>query len=215
MSGQTTTDERHASPRGAFSKIEHMLDGHATGGASHIRLGDLVDGLEMRGYGLVLLILALPCCLPFVYILPQIVALPMAVLAVQMATGRSAPWLPEKLAQRSMSIESLRSVVGRARRWGGWLEALSHPRLAGLTGRLGTRITGMLLIIPCLSILVPLPLTNTVPGLGVALASVGLIERDGLFLVGGLVLGLVWVLALLVGGPALVYWIVDFALQRN
>lgn len=209
------SDQTSDAPRGAFAKIEHVLDHHAGTGTSQITLGNLVEGLEMRGYGLVLLILALPCCLPFVYLLPQIVALPMAVLALQMAAGRPAPWMPEKLAGRAMSIASLRSVVARAKTWGGWLEALSHPRLAGLTGPLGTRIAGGLLVVPCLSILVPLPLTNTVPGIGVALASVGLIERDGLFVVGGLFLGLFWVLALLVGGPALVYWMVDFLLQRT
>jgi len=41
--------------------------------------------------------------------------------------------------------------------------------------------------------LLPFPMTNTVPGFAVALASFGLIQRDGLLVIGGLVLGTAWV----------------------
>jgi len=51
---------------------------------------------------------------------------------------------------------------------------------------------------------------NTVPGFGVALTSVGLIERDGLFVIGGLLIGLFWVLLLVIGGPAVIYLLVDW-----
>lgn len=71
------------------------------------------------------------------------------------------------------------------------------------------------MIVPCLSILVPLPLTNTVPGIGVALVAVGLIERDALFVVMGLIAALVWVAILVIGGPALIYFIINFALNRS
>ncbi|MFX3680633.1 MAG: exopolysaccharide biosynthesis protein [Hyphomicrobiales bacterium] len=166
--------------------------------------------MEERAFGLLLLILALPCCLPFVYLLPQLVALPMVVLAWQMAMGRRAPWLPETLRKRRLPVESLLDVVDRTRRYGGgFVERLAHPRLVGLTGDRGTRVIGALLVVPCLSILVPLPLTNTVPGFGVSLAAVGLIERDGLFVIAGLLVGLAWVLLLAVGGPALIYFLVD------
>ena len=78
-----------------------------------------------------------------------------------------------------------------------------------------TRIIGALLIVPCLSILVPLPLTNTVPGIGVALTAIGLIERDALFVVFGLLIALIWVAILAIGGPALIYLLVNFLLNRG
>lgn len=207
-----TTGAGARSPRGALAKIEQVLKAQNGGDASgEITLGELSEAMGERAFGLLILILALPCCLPFVYLLPQVVALPMVVLAWQMAVGRRAPWLPETLRKRRLRIASLLEVVDRTRRYGGgFVERLAHPRLARLTSDWGTRVIGALMIVPCLSILIPLPLTNTVPGIGVSLTAVGLIERDGLFVLGGLIVGLVWVLLLVVGGPALIYFLVEW-----
>ncbi|WP_252915616.1 exopolysaccharide biosynthesis protein [Hoeflea alexandrii] len=222
-----TAFEAAAKPRGALAKIEAILKPHLTpqthsaenGGTeapkATISLGALSDLMQERAFGLLLLVLALPCCLPFVYILPQLVALPMVVLATQMAMGRRAPWLPETLRKRQLPVAGLLDVVSRAKRYGGWLERFAHPRFPSFTGDRANRVIGALLIVPCLSILVPLPLTNTVPGIGVALVAVGLIERDALFVVMGLIAALVWVAILVIGGPALIYFIINFALNRS
>lgn len=212
MAMTDTIDADPQTPRGALAKIEHILRTQNGGDASgEITLGQLSDAMEERAFGLLILILALPCCLPFVYLLPQLVALPMVVLAWQMAMGRRAPWLPETLRKRKLPIAGLLEVVDRSKRYGGdIIERLAHPRLVGVTGDRGTRVVGALMVVPCLSILVPLPLTNTVPGFGVSLVSVGLIERDGLFVIAGLIIGLLWVLLLAIGGPALIYFLVGW-----
>ncbi|SOE16626.1 hypothetical protein SAMN05877838_1505 [Hoeflea halophila] len=220
-----TASQASPTPRGALAKIEAILRPHldsreasaeaGPGAKATISLGALSDLMEERAFGLLLLVLALPCCLPFVYILPQLVALPMVVLAGQMATGRRAPWLPETLRKRRLPVASLLDVVTRAQRYGGWLERFAHPRFPAVTGDRATRIIGALLIVPCLSILVPLPLTNTVPGIGVALTAVGLIERDALFVVLGLLAALIWVAILVIGGPALIYFLISFLLNRG
>ncbi|MEC9343373.1 MAG: exopolysaccharide biosynthesis protein [Pseudomonadota bacterium] len=194
------TDREAAPPRGATAKLEAVLDSFRDKGS--MSLGELFAAMEERAFGLVLLVLALPCCLPFVYLLPQIVALPMLLTAGQMALGRASPWLPERLAARQIPIAALSSVVARARPYLRFVEWFAHPRIPAVTGRFGSRLAGLLLLVPTASILVPLPLTNTLPGIGVAIASVGLIERDGLLVLGGLVLGIAWVLALIVGGEA-------------
>lgn len=201
-----------APPRGALAKIEHILRTQSGDDpAAEITLGALSDAMEERAFGLLILILALPCCLPFIYLLPQLVALPMVVLAWQMAAGRRAPWLPDALRNRKLPVAGLLDVIDRTRRYGGgFVERFAHPRMAGLTGDRGTRVIGALMVVPCLSILLPLPLTNTVPGVGVSLVSVGLIERDGLFVIAGLVIGLAWVLLLAIGGPALIYFLVGW-----
>ena len=149
-----------------------------------------------------MLLLALPCCLPFVYGLPQIVALPMLLLAGQMALGHQTPWLPSAIRSRKLAIGAAQNVVRRAAPYLRIAEWFAHPRLTTLTGPVGTRVVGAILLVPTASILVPLPLTNTVPGIAVAIVSVGLVERDGLFVAAGLVLGILWVLALIIGGHA-------------
>ncbi|MEO1703150.1 MAG: exopolysaccharide biosynthesis protein [Pseudomonadota bacterium] len=206
--------ETERGQHGALEQVDVLLRDLPRDEGGTISLGQLSDAMEERAFGLMLLILAIPCCLPFVYLLPQIVAVPMAILVGQMAMGRKSPWLPEAMRSRRLPVEGFRSVLARVRKWGGWLERLTHRRFAGLTNTLAARIVGALLFVPCLSILTPLPLTNTVPGIGVALASAGLIERDGLFVIGGVLIALIWVVALLIGGPALIYLVIDLILNR-
>ncbi len=156
-------------------------------------LGALVDELDERAFGLLILVLALPCCLPFVYILPQIVAFPILFLAGQLAMGKTSPWLASGLRERDFPIATLKNTVGRASKYLGWAERFASARLEFLTKGIGVRIIGALMMIPAASILLPLPMTNTVPGIGVAIIALGLIERDGLAVLAGLVIGLLWV----------------------
>ncbi len=194
----------------AFDRIDAVLAHLQDNDETHTTLGALSEALKERAFGLMILVLALPCCLPFVYLIPQIVALPMLVLTGQMASGRHAPWLPAKLAERQLEIAAMRSIVARGKKWFGWAETFSKPRLLALSGPRSSRIIGALMLIPSASILVPLPSTNTVPGIGVAITSIGLIERDGLMVALGLIIGLAWVAFLLISAPLLALWVVDF-----
>lgn len=178
------------------------------------KFGDVIDRLDERAFGFLLLLFALPCCLPFVYLLPQLVALPMLALAGQMAAGGRHPWLPKKLHERSFSIDAFQSVVTRAAKYGGWIERIAQPRLSAVTGPIGARIVGALLLIPIASILTPLPSTNTVPGIGVAIAALGLVERDGLLVIAGLVIGFAWVFLLVFLGAEAVQFLKDWLTAR-
>ncbi|MEM7741267.1 MAG: exopolysaccharide biosynthesis protein [Pseudomonadota bacterium] len=174
-----------------------------------ITLSGLISALEERAFGLGILILALPCCIPFLYGIPQIVALPMLALAGQLAAGRHEPWLPQTLASREVPVAGLKDVVGRTRRYLGFVEKLAAPRLRFLSSGVGARVVGAVMLIPTASILVPLPSTNTIPGIGVAIASVGLLERDGLLIIAGLGRGRVWVAALVFLGSEAASFILD------
>ncbi|MGE0409355.1 MAG: exopolysaccharide biosynthesis protein [Amphiplicatus sp.] len=163
-------------------------------------LGDVMERLDERAFGVLFLLLALPCTLPFVYVLPQIVSLPMLALAAQMAFGRKTPWLPRRLAARRFSIPDLQRVLARSEKYVAWFERLARPRLRPVTGHGAARFVGAILLVPIASILVPFPGTNTVPGIGVAIAALGLIERDGVLVILGLLIGVAWVVLLLVLG---------------
>ncbi len=183
-------------PRTLLQSFEAMAQ---EAGPEGFTLRQIMDRLDERAFGAMLFVLALPCCIPFLYIVPQIVALPMMALAVQMALGREEPWLPSAMAGRVIDKAGLSNTARGGRKWFGWVEAISRPRLTFLTGAGPERFIGAVLCIFCASILVPLPMTNTVPGFAVALASFGLIQRDGLLVISGLVLGIVWVSFLIYG----------------
>ena len=170
-----------------------------------LTLGEFIESLGERAFGVILFSLALPVCIPFLYVIPQLVALPMMALAAQMAAGRPEPWLPEKFRQRRMDKASLTRMAEGGRKWFGWIERLAAPRLLFLSSGPAERVIGVFFVAFCASVLVPLPRTNTTPGIGVAVASLGLLTRDGLLILAGLLLGAAWIALLLIGGPALIY----------
>ncbi len=188
--------EADTRPPTLLEAIEAMAE---TAGPDGLSLGEIMDRLDERAFGAMLFVLALPCCIPFLYLVPQIVALPMMALALQMALGREEPWLPGRLAARRIDRQGLASTARGGRKWFGWVEAVSRPRLTGLTGKGPERLIGLVLCVFCASILVPLPATNTVPGFAVALAAFGLMERDGVLVLGGLAIGAAWIALLLIG----------------
>lgn len=176
--------------------------------APEAELGVIVDRLDERAFGLLLLLLALPCTPPFVYLLPQIVSVPMLALAAQMAAGRQSPWFPETIRSRRLQLREFSKVLDFCEKYVRWLEKIARPRLPAVTGRTGARVAGALMIIPALSVLAPFPGTNTVPGIGIAVTSLGLIQRDGLLVILGLLIGLGWVTAFVV---VAIFFGVEFA----
>jgi hypothetical protein len=159
--------------------------------------------LHERAFGLFLLVLALPCCIPFLYGVPQVVALPLMFISVQMLIGRDVPWLPRKLGARTVSKASLQDLARRAEPWLRRIEAVSRPRLARLTYPPLDRVVGLALVLFSASILVPLPGTNTVPGIAVVIVAMGLLQRDGILVVLGAILGTSWIATLLFAGATL------------
>ena len=89
-----TVDESRADASGADGGQD------AVQGSATASLGDVLDRLDERAFGFLLLLLALPCCVPFIYLLPQIVSLPMLALAGQLAAGKKHPWFPAKIKTR-------------------------------------------------------------------------------------------------------------------
>ncbi|WP_299282096.1 exopolysaccharide biosynthesis protein [uncultured Tateyamaria sp.] len=169
-----------------------------------VSLDWILTQLHERAFGLFLLILALPCCIPFLYGLPQIVALPLMFVSFQILAGRRVPWLPAKLAARTVSAQGLETLSRRAAPWLKRIEAVSRPRLAALTLAPMDRIVGLCLVLFSASILVPLPGTNSVPGLAVVIVAMGLLQRDGILVIVGSILGIAWIGTLLFAGATLV-----------
>ena len=157
----------------------------------------IFDQLDESAFGAGLFLLALPCCIPFLYGVPQVVSLPMMALAAQMAMGREQPWMPDKLGNRKIDRKGLTQMAAGGRKWLGWIERIVRPRFTVITGKRSERVIGLFLCVFCASILVPLPMTNTVPGFAVAIASFGLMQKDGLMVIAGLVIGTAWVSGLI------------------
>ena len=155
---------------------------------------DLLEALHERGFGFLLFIFALPAAVPLPGLgVNLIIAAPLVFLTAQQALGRHSIWIPEKIKYKSISKERFEAMLDGAMPYLVKIEYLIRPRLGFMTQGVFSNIIGLAGLIMALSVCVPLPLTNTVPSMGIALMAIGVIMRDGLAVLAGMILGLVWV----------------------
>lgn len=194
----------HASDAAISDRLDRLAeDAEQAAGDGSVTLYWMLEQLHERAFGLFLLVLALPCCIPFLYGVPQVMSLPLMFVSVQILIGRQTPWLPAKLGQRSVAPSALRGISERAGPWLRRIEALSKPRLGALTRPPVDRLVGAALVLFSASILVPLPSTNTVPGFAVVIVAMGLMQRDGLLVIAGAILGTAWIATLIFAGATI------------
>lgn len=151
-------------------------------------LGALVDVVGERGFGLLLAVLALPAALPVPapgYATPF--GLLMVGLGAQMLRGRTRPVLPEVARRRIIRYRTLQRTIRGAGLPLRAAEFLVRPRLSRLADHRGmVALVGLVIIVLAALMSVPIPLTNTLPSFAIFLFACGLLERDGLFLLAGL-----------------------------
>lgn len=155
-----------------------------------VDMGALVDTIGDRGFGLLLLILALPAALP----LPAPgFATPFGVtillLGTQMLRGRPTPWLPQRMRDRNVSWKLLDFSVRNGRVPFAVVEFFVRPRLSRLArNRFFLAAVSLTIMLMATSMCVPLPLTNTAPSFVIFVLAAGMLEEDGLLLAAGLLL---------------------------
>jgi hypothetical protein len=125
----------------------------------------------------------------------SIAAIPLALVAVQLAIGLPRPWLPRFLAARSLSRAEFARMVARVVPYLARIERLLRPRFMVLTGPLGERVLGVVCLALALLLAVPI-LFNWPLVVPIALMSLAVIERDGVFAAIGLAVGCIVIGAL-------------------
>lgn len=163
-----------------------------------VSIDDLLEAFHERGFGILLLILSVPMALP-VPVPPGInilLASPLILLTAQQAVGRHTIWLPEWMRRKTIKGETLRKVISVTLPWCKRIELIVKPRFEFMTQGVFSHLIGIFGLIMALAICVPLPMTNTVPSLGIAMMAIGVIMRDGLAVLGGALVGIIWIIFL-------------------
>ncbi len=137
-----------------------------------------------------ILLLSIPCLVPGLYGVPQVVGLIVILLAGQMLVGREEPWLPRWFLNLRCKGSWLKAMADFAETKLGWIDRLSRPRLRRFADGPGEKLAAVFMILATVTIV--MPLTNTIPSIALALLSVGLIQRDGLFVLAGCAVTTVW-----------------------
>lgn len=160
------------------------------GGEAGLTLDEIRDRLDERAYGLLILILSIPCLVPGLYGVPQAVGVIIILIAAQLLIGREEPWLPRRILKLRAKGAWLKAMADFAETRLGWIDRFSRPRLLVFATGAGERAAAVFMILATLTIV--LPMTNTIPSIALALLSVGLIQRDGLFVIGGAAVATAW-----------------------
>jgi len=161
-------------------------------GERTITIGKFIDIISHRGFGVVLLLLSLPAALPF----PAVgYAIPFGLLIIlfgfQVLVGRNSPWLPYRVCQKQIPpgfnvflMEKGVPFLKRVERWSG-------QRMEFMTQRPFGLILGVIILLKGIIMMIPIPFTNTLPALVVFILGLGLASDDGLFVLLGLVAGVI------------------------
>lgn len=202
-----------ASPR-LSQEIEGLLAGLSDG---HVTLREIIEVIQGRTYTLLLILICLPFCLP--------VPLPglstalggiVALIGLRLSL-RLKPWLPAAILDKPLSTTTVARLLTASRKFVRGLEFFLKPRwsflvdwvlLHHLYGAL-ICISGLLLLLP-----LPVPFSNLLPGLTVIFLAAALLERDGFFVVAGILMfafTLVFFSGIYLGGAAAISWLRDWA----
>lgn len=161
--------------------------------AERVRVRDIIESLGQRSFGFILLIFALPNSLPILGIpgVSTITGMPMLFVAVQMALGHKRVYLPRWIAESSIATADFQKLINKVAPWLRRVEKLMRPRLTVLTLGSAERWLGAFCVLLAFLLVLPIPLGNLLPALGILFIALGLIENDGVCVLMGLAIGVV------------------------
>ena len=147
-----------------------------------VSVGELIDRLDSRAHGMLLLVLALPMCVPNVPGISTIFGVLMLAPALQMVFGSRRLMVPQRVREWRVSGEALRRTFRLAIPPLKRVEYLIKPRWSRLTRFPATILVGLQTLVMAFVLILPIPFANWPPGMTVAMTSLALLQRDGLLM---------------------------------
>ena len=155
-----------------------------------VTLEELEHKLQGRGFALFILLLSIPFCFPIP--LPGLsigFGIVIMLLGIRITLGRK-PKLPDFVLHKEIKYKTLERIVKLGLKLCERMEKIARPRMRFLRDHpnavkligIGLASGGIQLLLPIPPIV---PLSNTIPAISVVLLTVGLIERDGAFVLCG------------------------------
>ncbi len=171
-----------------------------------VTLREVLEKLGEHGLLAFCAFLALPFLIPVsIPGVSTVFGLVIILLGVGVTLNR-VPWLPARLMNRPMLVAQLKPALENGAKFVARFDRFVHPRLLHLTASatfnrlhgLAVTASGLLLIFP----LGLIPFSNTLPALAILLLSLGMVQRDGRFILFGyamMILTVVYFVALAIG----------------
>jgi hypothetical protein len=158
-----------------------------------VLIKDLINAMDAAGFGLAIMIFAFGIVIPLPPPFPSIISIPLILFSSQMVIGFSSPRLPQRFFSLSVKRSVLAMLVKKSSPYIRKVEKILRPRFQFMFYPAFERIIGAFILIFSLFIMLPIPLSNFIPGLGILIMSFGLLGKDGLFAIIGIIIGLIGV----------------------
>lgn len=149
-----------------------------------LTLSEIIGETSERGFSLVLSILALPFLFPLI---PPGVSTILGggclFLGLQMALGRTSPWLPLKIAQFQFPQDFSRQILTNFKKISRLLEKIISPRWLGISeNKFFWKTNGFCIAWLAFLLMLPIPFTNPFPAGIILLLAIATLEADGLLI---------------------------------
>jgi hypothetical protein len=150
-----------------------------------VQVKDILKEVKKDGFPLLTLIHSLPFVQPIpLGPLAMAAGVSLACLGYQMLKNQPCPWLPQKIANATLSKKTCRILLLTCEKTLKICRKISRPRLQILaTGPIGKKLGGTIIFLSGILLTIPLaaiPFTNTLPASAASLASIAELEDDGL-----------------------------------
>lgn len=166
---------------------------------------ELIETLGDRSFGWCIVIFALVNLIPMPIGGNMITSLPLILLTGQMAAGLRQVRLPGFLTRREISRKGFQKLVLRLSPVIRPVERMVRPRYEHMFTPRQEQLLGLLMFFVAVALFMPIPLSGYIPAISLFLVGFGLVERDGLVVLAGAIIGVVAIaVTLLVGGMIIV-----------
>lgn len=177
-------------PGTASQQLAALAEAAAVSGT--ISLGQLLTAMGRTSIAFAILILSLPALTPIPGPFGMFFGSCLAIVSLQIIVGNQSIWLPGFLARRTLSATTVDLVVRHTAPVIQRVEALlRRDRLRPLTGRTAQSLIGIPVFLLAVAIALPIPFGNVLPVAALIVIAMGLMERDGLATLAGIVLAAV------------------------
>lgn len=203
----------HVPPAEGADRLSAILFAIAQGqDRERISIGDLLKALEHRAIGALMFIFAIPNAIPVPPGVSAVLGAPLIFLSFQLMIGRR-PWLPRIITDRSLSRVDFEKVVNLATPWLARAERLMKPRLEMLARPPAEYLVGAVCLLLAIILFLPIPLGNMLPAFTICVLALGVLERDGVWILIGLALAVLAV-AIVWGVTLALLWSAIFVISN-
>lgn len=177
-------------PHSASETVEALED--LAENNEEVRIGDVLDEFGKRSFGPFLLVPALIELTPIGGIpgVPTLLALLIAMVAVQLLLGRDHVWLPEVIQRRAVGAKKLMKSAKKLEGVAAFLDRWFKGRLERFTGPQMQKIAAAVVVALCCTVppLELIPFASSGPMLAIAAFGLAILVRDGLLMLVALAL---------------------------